>query len=125
MSRYQVIVEEGFSAAHALRHYYGKTEPMHGHNFRVQVVVEGKRLQNKVKYVTDFVALRRALRATVERLDYSVINEVPPFTKENPSAENIAIYICDQLKRRWREPGVKLESVTVWETPESAARYFP
>ncbi len=124
MSKYQVIVEEGFSAAHALRHYYGKTEPMHGHNYRVQVVVEGKRLQNKVKYVTDFVALRKALRATVEKLDYSNLNEVPPFTKENPSAENVAFYISQELKRRWRERGVKLVSVTVWETPESAARYF-
>lgn len=125
MSRYQVIVETNFSAAHALRHYYGKTEPMHGHNFKVQVVVESKRLQNKVKYVTDFVALRKALRAAVEPLDYTVINDVPPFNRENPSAENIAIYIAKQLKRRWREPGVKLVSVTVWETPDCAARYFP
>lgn len=125
MPKYQVIVEDTFSAAHALRHYYGKTEPMHGHNFRTQVVVEGKRLQNKVKYVTDFVALRKALRATLERLDYSVINDVPPFTQENPSAENIAIFICKQLKRRWREPGVRVVSVTVWETPECAARYIP
>ncbi len=122
MTRYQVIVEDRFSSAHALRHYHGKTEPLHGHNYRVQVVVEGKRLQNKVKYVTDFVALRKALRATVERLDYGNLNEVPPFTKENPSAENLALYISQELKRHWRESGVKLASVTVWETPEAAAR---
>ncbi len=122
MIRYQVIVEDHFSSAHALRHYHGKTEPLHGHNYRVQIVVEAKRLQNKVKYVTDFVALRKALRATVARFDLGNLNEVPPFTKENPSAENIALYISQELKRRWREPGVRLVSVTVWETPEAAAR---
>jgi 6-pyruvoyltetrahydropterin/6-carboxytetrahydropterin synthase len=125
VSKYQVIVEDHFSAAHALRHYYGKTEPLHGHNYRVQVIVEGKRLQNKVKYVTDFVALRKALRATVQRLDYGNLNEVPPFTQENPSAENLAIHIAKALGKRWKEPGVKLVSVTVWETPEAAARYMP
>ena len=125
MSRYQVIVEDGFSSAHALRHYYGKTEPLHGHNYRVQVVVEGKRLQNKVKYLTDFVALQKALRAVVAPLDDVNLNEVPPFTRENPSAENLAEFIGRKLMQRWRENGAKLKSVTVWEKPETAARFFP
>ena len=125
MSRYQVIVEDEFSSAHALRHYHGTTEPLHGHNYRVQVVVEGKRLQNKVKYVTDFVALRKALRSIVGPLDYNNLNKLPPFTKENPSAENLAQFIGQKLVRVWREKGVKLVSVTVWETPETAARFLP
>jgi 6-pyruvoyltetrahydropterin/6-carboxytetrahydropterin synthase len=123
--KYQVIIEETFSSAHALRHYHGATEPLHGHNFRVQVVVGGKRLQNKVKYVTDFVALQKALHAVVGALDHVNLNELPPFTKENPSAENLARHIGEKLVREWREPGVRLESVTVWETPETAARYWP
>jgi 6-pyruvoyltetrahydropterin/6-carboxytetrahydropterin synthase len=125
LSRYQVIVEDGFSSAHALRHFHGATEPLHGHNFRVQVVVEGKRLQNKVKYVTDFVALQRVLRAIVQPLDHVNLNESPPFNKENPSAENLAGFIGRQLQRNWHEKGVRLESVTVWETPQTAARYLP
>ncbi len=125
MSRYQVIVEDGFSSAHALRHYHGKTEPLHGHNYRVQVVVEGKRLQNKVKYLTDFLVLKKALRSVVAPLDYRNLNEAPPFTEENPSAENLAQFIGKKLQRTWREPGVKIASVTVWETPETAARFFP
>jgi 6-pyruvoyltetrahydropterin/6-carboxytetrahydropterin synthase len=125
MSRFQVIIEEGFSSAHALRHYHGATEPLHGHNYRVQLVVEGKRLQNKVKYLTDFVALKKALRAVVAPLDYGNLNETPPFNKENPSAENLAQFIGKEIARRWREPGVHIKSVTVWETPETAARYLP
>jgi 6-pyruvoyltetrahydropterin/6-carboxytetrahydropterin synthase len=125
MSRYQVIVEDGFSSAHALRHYHGTTEPLHGHNFKVQLVVEGKRLQKKVKYVADFIAIQKVLRAIVMRLDHKNINEVPPFTKENPSSENLARYIGEEFCRQWHEKGVSLESVTVWETPQTAARYLP
>ena len=125
MSRYQVIIEDGFSSAHALRHYHGKTEPLHGHNYKVQVIVEGKRLQKKVKYLTDFIGLQKALRAVIKPLDYINLNETPDFKKENPSAENLALYIGEEMKRRWRETGVKVVSVTVWETPETAARYLP
>lgn len=125
MSRYQVIIEDGFSSAHALRHYHGKTEPLHGHNYRVRLVVEGKRLQKKVKYLTDFMALRQILRAIIKPLDYGNLNDLSPFNVENPSAENLAGYIGKEVTRRWHEAGVKLESVTVWETPETAARYFP
>jgi len=125
MSRYQVIIEDGFSSAHALRHYHGKTEPLHGHNYRVRLVVEGKRLQKKVKYLTDFVALRQVLRAIIKPLDYGNLNDIPPFNTENPSAENLASYIGEEVLRRWQEKGVRLESVTVWETPETAARFLP
>ena len=93
MPRYQVIIEDGFSSAHALRHYHGATEPLHGHNFKVQIVVEGKRLQKKVKYLTDFITLKTALGAIVRPLDHVNLNEVRPFKTENPSAENLARYI--------------------------------
>jgi 6-pyruvoyltetrahydropterin/6-carboxytetrahydropterin synthase len=91
----------------------------------VQVVVEGKRLQNKVKYLSDFVQLQNALQNVVKPLDRINLNEIPPFNRENPSAENLARFIGMKFVRYWKEPGVRLQSVTVWETPESAARYLP
>lgn len=125
MSHYEVIIRDGFSSAHALRHYYGKTEPLHGHNFTVEVVVRGKRLQNKVKYLVDFVALKQVLRDVVQPMDHVNLNTRPPFDRENPSAEYLAQWIAQELVRRWRAPGVRLASVTVWETPETGARYVP
>lgn len=119
---FEVIIEESFSSAHALRHYYGKTEPLHGHNFKVRLVVRGDKLQNKVKYLTDFVALKNALRAVIEPLNYVNLNEVAPFDQENPSAEALAVHIGDELRRRWSDEGVTIASVTVWETPDCAAR---
>jgi 6-pyruvoyltetrahydropterin/6-carboxytetrahydropterin synthase len=125
MPRFQVIIEGAFSSAHALRHYHGRTEPLHKHRYRVQVVVEGKRLQNKVKYVTDFLALQNVLRFVIKPFDQVNLNQCPPFNKENPSAENLALHIGRGITRSWSEPGVRLKSVTVWETPETAARYIP
>jgi 6-pyruvoyltetrahydropterin/6-carboxytetrahydropterin synthase len=122
---FEVIVKMDFSSAHGLRHYYGKTEPLHGHNFRVEVVVSGKRLQNKVKYLTDFVALERVLQTIVKPMDHINLNEYPPFDRENPSAENLAFYIGQQLAKRWKEPGVRIASITVWETENTGARYLP
>ena len=125
MSAYEVIVRDTFSSAHALRHYYGKTEPLHGHNYRVEVVVRSKKLQNKVKYVTDFVALKAALRSIVKPMDHVNLNDLAPFDRENPSAENVARVIGQELTKRWKEPRVRLASVTVWETDETGARYIP
>lgn len=122
---YQIIVEDEFSSAHALRHYHGAMEPLHGHNFRVQVVVEGKKLQNKVKYLLDFTALKDALQAVVKPMDHVNLNEYPPFDRENPSAENLAQYISAQLSPRIGQKGIRIASVTVWETAEMAARYIP
>ncbi len=125
MSTYEVLVQDTFCSAHALRHYYGQTEPLHGHNYRVEVVVRSKRLQNKVKYVTDFVALKAALRGIIQPMDHVNLNELPPFDRDNPSAENVARFIGMELKKRWKEPGVRISSVTVWETDETGARYIP
>jgi 6-pyruvoyltetrahydropterin/6-carboxytetrahydropterin synthase len=122
---YEVIISTEFAAAHALRHYYGETEPLHGHNFKVELVVRGKVLQNKVKYLTDFVALQKALQAVVQPMDHTNLNELPYFQTENPSAENLAAYVAGEVARRWSEPGVRLHCVTVWETAATAARFYP
>ena len=122
---YEVIVQQEFSSAHSLRHYHGQTEPLHGHNFRVEVVLRGKRLQNKVKYLVDFVEFQQVLRAIIKPMDHVNLNALPPFDRENPSAENLAAHIGRELARRWQAPGVRIASVTVWETPFQAARYLP
>jgi 6-pyruvoyltetrahydropterin/6-carboxytetrahydropterin synthase len=120
---FELLIRGEFSSAHALRHYHGQTEPLHGHNFAVEIVVRGKKLQNKVKYLTDFVGLQRSLEAVLKPMDHINLNEFPPFTRENPSAENLAVYIAEQLKKRWHDRAAKLASVTVWETAQTAARY--
>jgi 6-pyruvoyltetrahydropterin/6-carboxytetrahydropterin synthase len=124
MSQFEVVIRQMFSAAHALRNYHGGTEPLHGHNFEVEVVFRGKRLQNKVKYLVDFIEARQALQSVLQPLEHVNLNQTPPFDRENPSAENLAFYISRQMAQHWRTPGVKVASVTVWETPAQAARFL-
>jgi 6-pyruvoyltetrahydropterin/6-carboxytetrahydropterin synthase len=83
---FEVTVEQTFAAGHALRHYKGKCENVHGHNYRVQVTAEGREL-NSIGLLVDFVELKRVVRGIVDRLDHQFINDLEPFTVINPSAE--------------------------------------
>lgn len=121
---FEVSIDYSFSAAHALRDYKGGRENTHGHNFRVRVSVEGEELDS-AGLLIDFVDLRDAVKSVVERLDHQFLNEVAPFDKLNPSAENIALHFCRELESRVNQNENRLQAVTVWETDTSFATYRP
>jgi 6-pyruvoyltetrahydropterin/6-carboxytetrahydropterin synthase len=60
-----------FSAAHFITYGDDVCEPLHGHNYRVAVEVEGPLGANE--YVVDFVLVRDAVQAIVDRLDHRVL----------------------------------------------------
>jgi 6-pyruvoyltetrahydropterin/6-carboxytetrahydropterin synthase len=120
---YQVSVEGHFDAAHYLRDYGGKCENLHGHRFKVVVSLKATSL-NKIGLAYDFVELKRHLAEVLARFDHTSLNDVPPFDKINPSSENIAVTVYEQLKGRF-SGGVTLSSVEVWESPESRVTYSP
>jgi 6-pyruvoyltetrahydropterin/6-carboxytetrahydropterin synthase len=119
---FEVCVEHTFAAAHALRNYRGKCENVHGHNYRVQVGIEGEQL-DATGLLYDFADLKKRLRATSEYLDHQYLNEIKPFDEINPSAENIAKFICDAVQKDMK-PGC-VAYVRVWETDTSCATYRP
>jgi len=83
---FEVSVEQTFAAGHALRNYKGKCENVHGHNFRVQVTIQGERL-DETGMLVDFIDVKTLMRAVIERLDHQFLNDVAPFDEKNPSAE--------------------------------------
>lgn len=125
---FEITVEESFAAAHALRGYRGKCENLHGHNYRVQVTLEGETL-DETGLLVDFAELKKMLHDVIERLDHRNLNEVPPFDAVNPSAENMARYVYDELRRRLEQTGrdvrVRVARVRIWETESSTASYRP
>ncbi len=122
---FEVCVEHSFAAAHALRNYHGKCENVHGHNYRVQVRVCGPELDGTGMLV-DFVELKRLLRLATELLDHQFLNEIPPFDSTNPSAENIARYLFEQISGKLQtENAAELDEVKVWETDIQFASYRP
>ena len=119
---YEIAVEQHFDAAHYLRGYQGKCEEMHGHRYRVVVKIEAEKL-NDIGLAYDFTDLKRYLNDIIERFDHTCLNEVPPFDKINPSAENIATTIYDELKEKLAGEPVKLTAVEAWEAPEQGVSY--
>jgi 6-pyruvoyltetrahydropterin/6-carboxytetrahydropterin synthase len=124
---YEVTVEQSFAAAHALRDYKGACERLHGHNFKVHVTIEGQML-DKAGMLVDFLDVKALMLKAMERLDHYNLNDVPPFDAAlNPSAENIARYIHDEMARDLTADGVlvRVQSVKVWETDIQSATYRP
>lgn len=121
---YQVSVEEHFDAAHYLRGYGSKCENIHGHRFKVVVTVSASKL-NEIGLAFDFVELKSYLREILAFFDHTCLNEVSPFDKLNPSSENIAVTIYERLKARFPKEKISLNSVEVWESPQSRICYSP
>ncbi len=121
---YQVSVEQHFDAAHFLRGYHGKCEALHGHRFRVVVKVTASRV-NDIGMAYDFTELKQHLDGIISRFDHTCLNDVPPFDRINPSSENIATTICNELQAKLAGAPVSLSSVEVWESPQSGVAYTP
>lgn len=132
---FSIKVEGNFSSAHNLRGYKGKCEELHGHNWKIEVVVNKDKL-DKTGMVLDFKYLKSELNKVLEKLDHKYLNNLPYFKKinparkkiggkrkrsdgVNPTSENIAKYIYDILKLRV----AGLKSVTVWENNVSSCTY--
>ena len=121
---YQISVEEHFDAAHFLRGYRGKCEALHGHRYRVVVKIKASEL-NDIGIAYDFVEIKQPLRDIISTFDHTCLNDVPPFDKMNPSAENIASTIYNELKMKLAEAPVSVSCVEVWESPQTGVSYSP
>jgi 6-pyruvoyltetrahydropterin/6-carboxytetrahydropterin synthase len=120
---FEVRIICDFAAAHLLRNFRGKCEHLHGHNWKVEVVVRGYKL-NESEILLDFGELKEAARKVVEELDHKFLNDLPAFKDRNPSSENIARYIYRRLSERFEGYDFWVHSVTAWESPNSCATYY-
>ncbi len=124
-----------FSASHRLhnpalsdeenRAAFGKCNNPHGHghNYVLEVTLAGLPDENGLLCnVPDFE--RIVARTVIDRFDHRNLNsEIPEFREMNPSVENIAMVIFHMLKGAFAGDHVKLDSVTVWETPKTCCTY--
>lgn len=120
---YELMIETSFSAAHQLRGYKGKCEDLHGHNWRVQVIVASDKL-NDIGIVIDFHELKSITKEAIATLDHSFLNDIFPFTEINPSSENMAKWIYDTIRKKIQGENYTVSSVTVWENDTASATYY-
>ncbi|MGH9443704.1 MAG: 6-pyruvoyl trahydropterin synthase family protein [Thermoanaerobaculia bacterium] len=121
---YRVTVEARFEAAHFLLHFRGQPEPLHGHSYRVEVVVESAALDPD-DLAVDFAAARDLVRGIAAELDYRNLNDHPAFAGRNTSAENLARYFSDRVQASGSLVPGRVAEVTVWEGPENRASFRP
>ena len=106
---YYVTKRLEISSAHSLMlSYQSKCEALHGHNWIVRVYCKSETL-NADGMVTDFSRIKQQIG---DYLDHKNLNEILPF---NPTAENIARWICDHVEHAYR--------VEVWESENNMAAY--
>ncbi len=120
---YELTVIVEFEAAHRIVDYPGKCNRLHGHNWSVEVNVVGNKL-NDLGMLIDFKELKKEVNQMIDRLDHYYLNEIEAFKIMNPTAENIAKYIYDELeKSKLLSEDNRVKSIKVWESPKSAVTY--
>jgi len=115
---YELMIEETFDSAHALRGYSGPCESLHGHTFKVQAFFEGDKLDN-IGLLVDFKILKNKVSAILAEFDHIFLNDLAEFKSVNPSSENIARIIYGKIKNQFS----LLSKVTVWESQTASATY--
>ena len=121
---YEISVETHFDAAHYLRDYQGRCESLHGHRYKVVVRINSPKINN-IGLAYDFTMLKKQLDNILKRYDHTCLNDISPFDNINPSSENIALTIYEELKPGIVEGLAILQCVEVWESPDSWVSYSP
>lgn len=121
---FTVFKDFTFSAAHQIRGHQGGCERMHGHNYRVRVVVQSE-LLDELGMVIDFADLKAVMAEILGPFDHRVINELPPFDVRNTTAELLAEYVYEESSRRLQGRRLAVARVEVWENESACAVYTP
>jgi 6-pyruvoyltetrahydropterin/6-carboxytetrahydropterin synthase len=120
---YELKIITQFAAAHRLENFYGKCEALHGHNWKVEVLLAGERL-DEAGLLKDFGQIKARTNALLEEIDHKYLNELEAFREQNPSSENLARYLFERLSAALNHDGVRVCRVNVWESDSSCASYF-
>lgn len=119
-NRYEVMVAEEISAAHQLNNYHGNCANIHGHTWRIELYISGNKL-DEIGMLIDFRQAKSVLSEVIKRFDHQFINSIDPFNQINPTAENLASYVYNQVKLLL--PDYNITKVKVWESSSSCVCY--
>jgi len=120
---YELMIQSSISAAHRLKEYGGKCEALHGHNWRIDVFIRAKELDD-TGLAIDFRIIKKKTDEVLKELDHTYLNELPCFEDNNPSSERIAEYIFRRLSEHLNDGRVWVSKVTAWESDTACATYM-
>ena len=119
---YTIKIITDFAAAHLLRGYAGECSRLHGHNWKVEVEVVATVL-NEVGMGVDFKDIKASTKEVIGGMDHRNLNDLPPFDRINPTAENIAAHIYRTLADKLNDERAQVSAVTIWETERACVKY--
>ncbi len=114
---YEVYVAASFEAAHRLVGNFGPATRMHGHTYRLEVVVRGGRLRDDGT-LYDVGLLQPAVEDLAASLHYRDLGEVPELADVNTTAEAVARYCWERLAPPLQDQGLDSLIVRIWESPQ-------
>jgi 6-pyruvoyltetrahydropterin/6-carboxytetrahydropterin synthase len=120
---YELKIISHFAAAHRLRDFQGACENLHGHNWKIEVYVQGKEL-GRDGILCDFKVIKEKTEKILKQLDHTYLNELSFFKEQNPSSENIAKFIFYALSKELNNKNIKVTKVTAWESETACASYY-
>ena len=113
---YEVYVAAQFEAAHRLLGDFGPATRLHGHTYRMEVIVCGEHLKDSgVLY--DVGRLREVVEELAASLHFRDLNDVPDLAGMNTTAEAVAHYCWDKLAPSLHGQGLDSLTVRIWESP--------
>ena len=120
---YEIIVKHHFSSAHMLNNYLGECKNLHGHNWKVKVFARAEELNN-IGISLDFKEFKSIVKNEIDKFDHMFLNDHPSFKEINPTAENIARTIYNELSEKVNSENLKIYMIEVWESDNNGMRYF-
>ncbi len=125
---FELKVKTRFAGAHQLTMVGQKCENLHGHNWHVEVCVQGEKL-NSAGVLLDFGDIKKAVKEVVKgHLDHKFLNELEMFKNMQPTSERIAVYIAQKVQSildQDNNQNIKVSKVMAWESDDACATYFP
>jgi 6-pyruvoyltetrahydropterin/6-carboxytetrahydropterin synthase len=116
---FELSVEGSFSAAHQVKGYSGDCAGLHGHSYRVSIKVVVEEL-DKIGMAIDFRKIKNHLDTILKKLDHKNLNKLPFFRKHNATAEWVAVYVHNEIKKCIKH----VNSVTVYEGLTNSVTYY-
>ena len=121
---FTVFKDFTFSAAHSIRGHTRGCENLHGHNYRVRIHVRAGEL-DALGMVIDFADLKAVAQDVLGPFDHRVINDIPPFTERNTTAELFSEYVFREVAGRLDDARLRVAKVEVWENDSACAVFEP
>jgi len=117
---FELSVTDTIASAHFLRGYEGHCKNLHGHTWKVEVMISSPQL-DEIGMVADFKIIKSKLKNFLKTIDHVCLNDLDFFKENNPTTENIARYVYKYFAGEIAP--LKLDKVRVWESQTSSIVY--